>query len=143
MGASVIGYWPGITEEQIESQPGFFNDCKAWGDWMAEREKHQDVLKAMRELDVAPLLSFKTDGVEDGDVPWVSPDDLSRAALRLRNLVLAGDPKIKRILETYAASANEVDPVEQEFAQDLADIAELAEFALAQGVARMTLEVNW
>ena len=143
MGASVIGYWPGITEEQIESQPGFFNDCKAWGDWMAEREKHRAVLKAMKKLDVAPLLSFKTDGVEDEEVPWVSPDDLAKAAHRLRDLVLAGDPKTGRILETYAISANRVDPVDQEFAQDLADIAEIARFAQAQGVARMTLEVSW
>jgi len=143
MGASVIAYWPSITEEQIESQPRFFNDCKAWGDWMAEREKHLDVLKSMRQLDVAALLSFKTDGVEDGEVLWVSPDDLAKAALRLRDLVLAGHPETKRILETYAVSANEVDPVEQEFAQDLADVAESAQFAQAQGVARMTLEVNW
>ncbi len=38
MGASVIAYWPGITEEQFESQPGFDNDDRAWGNWMAERE---------------------------------------------------------------------------------------------------------
>ena len=42
MGASVSAYWPGIeeelTEEQLDSQPGFFNDSKAWGNWMAERE---------------------------------------------------------------------------------------------------------
>jgi hypothetical protein len=110
---------------------------------MAEREKHKDVLKAMKKLEVDALLSFKTDGVEDVDVSWVSPGDLTKAALRLRDLVLASDPGTKRILETYAVSANEVDPVEQEFAQDLVDIAELARFAQGEGVARMTLQVNW
>ena len=26
MGASILAYWPGMTEEQVESQPGFTND---------------------------------------------------------------------------------------------------------------------
>jgi len=43
MGASVIAYWPGITEQQIEEQPGFYNDSKAWGNWMAEREEEPEV----------------------------------------------------------------------------------------------------
>jgi hypothetical protein len=29
MGASINACWPGITEEQLESQPGFYNDDKA------------------------------------------------------------------------------------------------------------------
>ena len=28
MGASVVAYWPGITDEQLESQPGTYNDDK-------------------------------------------------------------------------------------------------------------------
>jgi hypothetical protein len=38
MGASVVAYWPGITEDQAEAQPGFANDDRAWGNWMAERD---------------------------------------------------------------------------------------------------------
>ena len=143
MGASVSAYWPGISEDQIESQPGFFNDCKAWGDWMAEWEEHQDVVEAMTRLNVAALCTGKTDGVEDSDVGWVTPSELETAALRLRELVLAGHPDTKRILETYATSANGIDPVGEELARDLADIAELARFAAVEGATRMTLEVNW
>ena len=84
MGASVIAYWPGISEEQIESQPGFFNDCKAWGDWMAERLEHKDVLEMMKRLGVAALCTFKTDGVSDSQVDWVTPAELESAAMRLR-----------------------------------------------------------
>jgi len=29
MGATVIAYWPGMTEAQFESQPGFYNDDRA------------------------------------------------------------------------------------------------------------------
>jgi hypothetical protein len=143
MGASVSAYWPGISEDQIESQPGFFNDCKAWGNWMANREEHTDVIEAMKRLNVDALCTYKTDGVEDADVAWATPSELERAALRLRELVLAGHPDTKRILEVYSQSANAVDSISEEFAHDLADVAELARFAIQAGASRMTLEVNW
>ena len=73
----------------------------------------------------------------------MTPSELERAALRLRELVLAGHPDTKRILEIYAESANGIDPVNEEFARDLADIAALAGFATREGASRMTLEVNW
>ena len=47
MGASVIVYWPGLTDEQMESMPGFFNDDRAWGNWMAERDGNVRVLEAV------------------------------------------------------------------------------------------------
>jgi hypothetical protein len=143
MGASVFVYWPGITESQMEDQPDFANDCKAWGDWMAVREEHPEVLAAMDRFRVGALRTLRTDGVEDSEVDWVTPKDLSRAALRLRELVLAGNPDTKRIVETYAIGANAVDPVAEEFAQDLSDIADMAEWAKRQGATRMTLDVNW
>jgi hypothetical protein len=138
-----MAYWVGITEEQVESQPGFWNDCKAWGDWMAERVEHQDVLHAMKRLGVSALLTFTTAGIADSEIGWVTPAELERAAIRLRELVLVGHPDIGRIVETYAKSANHVDPVGQELAQDLVDIAEIARFAQREGVSYMTLEVNW
>ena len=73
MGASVIAYWPGIKEEQIDSQPGFYNDDKAWGDWMAEREDEPEVLNAIRRLGAEAILTHTTEGMEDEDVEWVSP----------------------------------------------------------------------
>ncbi|MCI0638889.1 MAG: hypothetical protein L0Y72_05200 [Gemmataceae bacterium] len=143
MGASVSGYWPGITDEQCDSLTGFDNDCKAWGNWMAKRYNHPDVLDAMKRLGVGSLLSHITEGMEEDEVDWVSPDDFMKAAEQLRELVLARDPRVKRIVETYALSANGVDPVHEEFAQDLADVRLIARFAKEMGVPKMTLEVNW
>ncbi|HYP39960.1 MAG TPA: hypothetical protein VEX13_06330 [Chloroflexia bacterium] len=143
MGASVIAYWPGITAEQIEEQPGFYNDCKAWGDWMAERERESDVIQILRDLGAGSLLTFTTDGLDDNDVEWVTPQELQAAAQRLRRAVEEGTPGIERILEVYERNANRIDPVPEEFAQDLLDIAELAKWAEIQGAYRMTLEVNW
>ena len=90
MGASVVGYWPGITEQQLGSQPGFWNDCKAWGDWMAEREGHPDVLAALDALGVGALRSFITEGVAPSEVAWVTEGaDLAALAATLAR---AGGP---------------------------------------------------
>ena len=145
MGASVSAYWRGITDEQRESQPWFYNDSKAWGNWMAERERHPDVLKAMVILEINALRTHTTAGMKDSEVQWVSPHALAAAALWLRHLVLEKLPGTHRILETYAASGYliEDDSGERQFAQDLLDVATIARYAARQGVKEMTLEVNW
>ena len=143
MGASVIATWPGITEEQIDSQPGFSNDDKAWGNWMAEREDDPLVLTAIRKLNAEAILTIKTDDWEDDDVSWVSPQLLRDAVARLHEAVQSGAPEAHTILASYARNANRIDPVPDEFIRDLADIEALALWAEAQGASRMTLEVNW
>ena len=143
MGASVNGYWPGITDEQLEAQPGFYNDCKAWGNWMAELESVPEVEKALKRLNAGALMTVKTDGWDDDDVMWVSPAELRDAAQKLREAVQIGKADTKIIVATYSRNANGIDPVADEFTRDLDDIIELANYAEAQGVKKMTLEVNW
>jgi hypothetical protein len=143
VGATVVAYWPGMTDAQIDAQPGFYNDCNAWGDWMAERERHPDVLQTLEALGLGALRTFTTDGVADDDVDWVTPAGLCDAASRLRALVLVQDPRVTPILRTYARSAHQLDQVPTQLAQDLADVCELARFAEREGATRMTLAVNW
>jgi hypothetical protein len=143
MGASVNAYWPGISEDDYGDMPGFYNDCKAWGDWMAERERHPKALRAMKLLGVSELLTCMTEGVGENDVQWVTPDAMGFAALRLRAIIQDGGPGTDSIIESYAVNANNVDPVEDEFARDLWDVAELARSCKSHGVERMTLEVLW
>jgi len=139
MGATVRAVWSGITGELLELQPGFYNDCKAWGDWMAERLLEPKVIEAIEALEVEAILTHIT----ESEVSWVKPSELRDAAVRLRAAVEAGHPGTKIILKTYALNANNVDPVEQEFTQDLNDIVALAKWAEDEGVTVMTLEVNW
>ena len=143
MGASVVVYWPGITEEQLESQPGFYNDDKAWGNWMAERDEEPAVADAIRKLNAEAILTLKTDGWDDEDVMWVSPQQLREAAIKLRGAVLAGSPDSRIILETYERNANRMDPVAEEFVRDLDDVVAMADWAASEGASRITLEVNW
>ena len=143
MGASISAYWSGVTEEQLESQPGFFNDDKAWGDFMAEREGEPEVLEAFRKLNAAALLTNTTDGMADEEVMWVSPSELRNAAKNLREAIQAERPETKIILETYERSANDIDPIADELIQDLNDIEAIADWAESQGAKQMTLKVNW
>ncbi|HET6977668.1 MAG TPA: hypothetical protein VFI24_15160 [Pyrinomonadaceae bacterium] len=143
MGASINAYWPGITDEQLESQPGFFNDDKAWGDFMAEREDEPEVIEAMKKLNAAALLTFTTDGVADEDVQWVTPDELRNAARNLREAIQSNRSETGVVLKVYERNANHVDPVADEFIQDLNDIEAIADWAEAKGAKQMTLEVNW
>jgi hypothetical protein len=143
MGATVIAYWPGMTEDQAEAQPGFYNDDRAWGNWMAERDGDPAVSDAIRRLKAEAILTVKTDGWEDDDVTWVSPKELRDAAVRLREAVRAGSPEIRVILASYERNANRVAPVSEEFVRDLDDIETLARWAEAEGATKMTLAVNW
>ena len=143
MGATVVAYWPGMTVAQAETQPGFFNDDRAWGNWMAERDGDPAVADAIRRLNADAILTVKTDGWDDDDVTWVSPGELRDAALRLREAVRAGAPEIHVILASYERNANRVDPVPEEFIRDLDDIDALTRWAEAEGATKMTLEVNW
>ena len=143
MGASVVAYWPGITEEQLESQPGFYNDDKAWGDFMAERENEPEALEAIEKLNAAAILTCTTDGVADEDVDWVTPSELREAARNLREAIEANRPEANIILSVYGRNANGVDPVADELTRDLNDIEAIANWAEAEGAELMTLEVNW
>jgi alkanesulfonate monooxygenase SsuD/methylene tetrahydromethanopterin reductase-like flavin-dependent oxidoreductase (luciferase family) len=143
MGASVIVYWPGITEEQLERQPGFWNDDRAWGNWMAEWESVPAVVDAVKKLKAEAILTYKTDGMDDEDVSWVSPQELRDAATTLRDAVLAGSAETRIILETYERNANRIDEVAKEFIRDLNDIITMTNWSEEEEATRITLEVNW
>jgi hypothetical protein len=143
MGATVIAYWPGMTDDQLESQPGFYNDDKAWGNWMAERHEDAAVAAAIKKLDAEAILTFKTDGWDDEDVTWVSPQQLHDAATKLIQAVRAGLPETQVILKTYERNANRIDPIAEEFIRDLDDIIAMTTWAEQEGATKMTLEVNW
>jgi hypothetical protein len=143
VGAVVNAYWPGITEDQLDSQPDFYNDSKPWGDWMAVREETPGTMDAIRNLGAEAILSLKTDGWDDDDVNWVTPAQMRAAATKLREAVATGLPETKPILEAYSPSAPPDESLADSFIRDLDDVIALTEFAEAEGASQMTLEVNW
>lgn len=143
MGASIICYWPGITEEQLDSQPGFWQDDRAWANFMAELESASETVAAIKMLKADEILTYKTDGMDDEDVTWVTPVALRTAAERLRETVEKGLPGSEPILKTYEIGANKIDPLTEEFICDIDDIIEIAKWAEEEGASKMTLDVNW
>jgi hypothetical protein len=144
MGASVVAYWPGITEDQIEAQTGLYNGPGRWASWTLTRESAPNVLLAMRDLGVDAVCTLTTDGLDDAQVSWVSPEALKAAALRLRDLVLSRAQEVEAIVHSYAAAHNDNQTAASEmFAQDLADVAGMADFAAREGIQCMTLSINW
>src|SRR3954471_21387417 len=106
MGASVVAYWPGITEDQIEDQTGLYNGPARWASWTLRRESAPDVLLAMRDLGVEAVCTLTTDGLDDAQVSWVAPAALKAAALRLRDLVLSSAQQVEAIVTSYAAHSD-------------------------------------
>lgn len=142
MGATVIGYYPKMDERHLE-QPGFFNDDKAWASWMAELHDDEQLMERLKSLALGALATCKTDGWEDDDVEWVPPGALRQAALQLKQMVESKDEKVQPFVELYARDANGAAPVEKEFAQDLQDVANIAQYFENEKIEAMTLEVNW
>jgi len=143
MGASIIAYFPGVTEDQLDSQGGFWNDDNAWANWMAECDKEPAMVEAVKKLGAAPILTYKTDPMEDDEVDWVTPQQLRDAAMKLRDAVERGAPETEIILKAYEKGANRIEPVKDEFIRDLDDIVALANWGEEQGTKKITLEVNW
>ena len=143
MGASIVVYWPGITEEQLDSQPGFWQDDRAWANFMAELDSATATVQAIRMLKADEILTYKTDGLEDEDVVWVTPVALRRAAERLREAIEKELSGSELILKTYEIGANKVESLREEFIRDIDDIIEMTKWAEGEGTSRMTLDVNW
>jgi hypothetical protein len=101
------------------------------------------VLAAVRRLNAEAIMTLKTDGWDDDDVTWVTPEELRTAAMRLRSAVQAETPEAAVILKSYEINANRIDPLAEEFIRDLDDIVAMTKWAEDQGATKMTLEVNW
>jgi len=110
---------------------------------MAERGRHEDVMRAHRLLKVDAVTTCRTAGMDDAAVLWVAPHALASDALWLRHLVTTSAPGTRRIVETYALHANGVESPEHELGQDLLDVAAIARYAAQLAVPMMTLQVEW
>jgi len=141
MGASVRAYWKGMTDEQSEAQPQFGNDSLTWGNWMAERQNHPDVLQTIADVGASALLVCKTKRMWWFQIKWTTPRELAEATRRLRAFIESKDPRAKKLLATYATHGG-VKNAEEEFTRDLFDIERLATYAESELVQKMTLEVG-
>lgn len=143
MGASIVAYFPGVTDDQVDLQEGFWNDDRAWANFMVEQEKDPKVVEAMQKLNAGALLTFKTEEMEDEDIDWVTPQELRDACMKIRDAVRSGAPEAEPLLDAYSRGNNGIDPIADEFVRDLEDIIKLADWGERLGTKQITLEVSW
>jgi hypothetical protein len=142
MGASIYGYWPGASEEQQSGNPGFANDCHAYADWLTSMVSSRWLSWRLRRKGYAPLLSFHTIDTSDDHIEWTTPSELRQAARELRAGLLRGDPFMKGLVRLYRKGPGIQEP-HIELAQDLQDVASIAEYAEQSGAKQITLTVGW
>lgn len=143
MGASILVHWPGATEEDEESHPGFFNDDHAWASWVADVIGDRAATRLLDQLGVAALISHTTDGMGSDEIRWTTPDELETAANRLRELVDQAAPEVLALIKLYETAAVGEEPPTVEFARDLGDVAQIAEYARDRGATQVTLGYYW
>jgi hypothetical protein len=142
MGASIYCYWPGATEEQQGNSPGFAQDCHAYADWLTSVMSSRWLRWRLRRKGYAPLLSFHAINTSDDQIEWTSPGELIRAAQNFRNDLLRGNSFVKGLAKLYRNGPGIQEPY-LELAQDLQDVASIAEYAERSGANKMTLTVGW
>jgi len=143
MGASIVGRWPGITYEQEQALPGFWNDCGAWADWLVACLGEPAAVAVLEAVDCAALLSCTSEGEDEEAIPWVSPEILVTQCKRMVQLITDKDPRVSLLIQLYGRSEDCEGPAESEMVQDLSDVQKIAESAQEHGATRFTLDVNW
>jgi hypothetical protein len=143
MSASIAGYWPERTEEDLDEMPGFHNDDQAWANWMAEVQGDEQVSSALRALGCEALLSHISEGMSEKEVDWTTPKELEAAALTLAERARQGDPRTGPVVEAYQRGIPADEQPIEWLLRDLADIAGHARHAAIAGATTFTLEVNW
>lgn len=143
MGASATPYWRRMKPDQLLGLPSFTNDCKAWADWLVEIVKDDDARATLRTTGCEALLTFKTDGVEDAHVTWVTPNDLFTATFLMSRMVAESDPETSYLVELYARGGSQFEDPRQALSVDLHDLSKIAAHVAKLGVKSMTVEVNW
>ena len=148
MGVSILVEWPGSSEDQRRAHPGLRNDDHLWVHWVMDLLGKPQAISQLEELGLGLLLHFNTAGLTAEDIDWETPGDFERAALALRDLIAAKDPRVQLLIDVYRKEWNRIvgegqGQVEEWFGSDLEDIAGIARYAQAQGASKMTLGYYW
>jgi hypothetical protein len=143
MSATIGIHWPGCTEEEEFGHYGFDNDDSPWANWLVEVIEHEEVQSAVIDLGCKALLSHTTDGMNDEEVEWTTPDELMRAVKVMSDAIVAKDSRTIPILAAYEKSAIGEEAAEIEIDRDLRDVGLLGKYAKEHGATSITLSVNW
>jgi len=143
--------WRGWEQERFagrtDEPPWFASDSKAWADWVACMDAEAAPARAaLGALGLSSLIeAVTTDGMEEHEVQWATPDELERAARTAHELLLARDLRFEPAFAVYCGDwgSDDAEAVREMMAQDLLDVAAMAAWGRAHGKAALAIEVNW
>lgn len=142
--------WPNeeLTDHRT-SAPGFASGGAAWADWIARL--HADdadaTFDALNDLGLGPLVvvvSTAHDDPSDDDVQWATPNRLLGAAQLAHELLITKDARFAPIFALYveAAGAGSADAARERMAQDLLDVAAMAQWALTHAKPYVAMDLD-
>jgi hypothetical protein len=142
--------WPDLdrTDERSPAPP-FASGGATWADWIARL--HADdadaTFDALNDLGLGPLVvvvSTAHDDPDDDDVQWATPDRLLGAAQLAHELLITKDARFAPIFALYgkAAGAGSADAARERMAQDLLDVAAMAQWALTHAKTYVAMDLD-
>lgn len=155
MGGSAFLYWPGQGDDGLDSAPWFEqSDSKNWADWIAAVRADADAMRVIGRLKLEALVAYTTEGMQDDEVAWTTPEELERAASQASKLATDRAPDLRPLLKLYAQVAaphddpeeildNMIEDVIEHMSHDLADVEKMARWAQQQRLPKVAMVVNW
>jgi hypothetical protein len=146
-------HWP--HKVQIENEeaapPRFESSGGAWAEWIAimHADAQDAAFDALNDLGLGALLVALSTAAGDADpadddVQWATPDRLLAAAQSAHELLITKDARFAPLFALYckAAGSAPAEPQRQQMAQDLLDVAAMAQWALAHGKAYVAMDLD-
>lgn len=114
----------------------FDSDLSTFRVWLRACLRDERAVNTLQQLDAEVLLCLVRPPAQSR-LPFVKTDCLARAALALRRVVLSNALMSHALLVHYPSTGRV--PVRFQFAQDLLEVAQMAEQLLERGVQRLSV----
>lgn len=149
-------HWPHKAIEKSENEeaapPRFASSGGTWAEWVAlmHADAQDAAFDALNDLGLGALLvalstaAGDADPADDDDVQWATPDRLLAAAQAAHEMLITKDARFAPLFALYckAAGATPSEPQRQQMAQDLLDVAAMAQWATAHGKAYVAMDLD-
>lgn len=143
MSITVSAVWKDMMPEDYDGQPYFGDGGAAWSAWLSEVHASGWLTLKLRWWGCSSILTYRCDDMPDSEVRWVSPKDLIKAAVRMKDCVTRKKLGTRKFIELHARHAPGVKAPEIEFIAELDDLIRIAQFVESADGKNMTIEVSF
>jgi hypothetical protein len=136
---------------ELDAAPAFQSAGQAWADWIGSMHSDEQdaAFDALNDLGLGPLIvalstADDVDPAGDADLQWATPDRLLAAAQLAHELLITKDARFAPVFAVYsqACRSGQSESDRQRMAQDLLDVAAMAQWALKSGKSYVAMDVD-